>query len=50
MAISPDSKKVFITGVQDLTGDGYVAVLDTDSDAIIKTMTVGRRPYGITIG
>lgn len=51
MAITPDAKKVFITGVQNLTtGDGYVAVLDTGSDAIIKTMTVGRRPYGITIG
>jgi YVTN family beta-propeller protein len=51
MAVTPDAKKVFITGVLDpITGNGYVAVLDTGSDAIIKTMTVGRRPYGITIG
>ena len=45
LAITKDGKRVFSTdGVS-----GTVSVIDTDKNEVIKTITVGKFPWGVVI-
>lgn len=46
LALSPDGSKLFVVN----GGSDHVAVLDANTYALITTIPVGRRPFGIAIG
>ena len=45
MAVSPDGTRAYVTNL----GSGTVSVIDTDTNTVIATITVGSGPAGVAV-
>ena len=50
VAVTPDGKKVYVANENSVTGvPGSVSVIDTATNTVTSTITVGHQPFGVAI-